>query len=97
MPCPWIINEVEEKIQNALGMEHLHGLHIEDLDSKSWIANELLDALTCYDLPEKGLSKLILFNFSLKCEPFEDEVMIRVANMCTNISHLELQSMEELS
>ena len=49
---PWIINDVEEKIQNALGMGHLESLEINSLDSKSWIANELLDALTCYDLPE---------------------------------------------
>ena len=49
---PWIINDVEEKIQDALGTGHLHSLKINSLDSKSFIANELLDALTCYDLPE---------------------------------------------
>ena len=31
---PWIINEVEEKIQDALGMGHLHSLYINELDSK---------------------------------------------------------------
>ena len=25
---PWIIDDIEEKIQNALGMGHLHSLHI---------------------------------------------------------------------
>ena len=61
---PWIIDEVEEKIQTALGMGHLTSLDISVLDAKSWVANEFLDALTCYDLPEQGLDKLILSYFS---------------------------------
>ena len=56
---PWIIEEIEDKIQNALGMEHLDSLEIYHLNSKSWIANEFLDVLTCYDLPDHGIDKLI--------------------------------------
>ena len=69
-------------------MGHLESLEINSLDSKSWIANELLDALTCYDLPEQGLNKLIFSDFRYQCSPFEEDVMTRLANMCPHISHL---------
>ena len=55
---PWIINDVEDKIQAALGMSHLNSLEIKELDCKSWVVNELIDLLCCYDLPENGLAKL---------------------------------------
>ena len=64
---PWIIDDVEEKIQNALGMNHLSSLYIKDLYCKSWVANEFLDLLTCYDLQEHGLDKLRLHFFSEQC------------------------------
>ena len=60
---PWIIGDVEDKIQTALGMEHLNKLEIHDLECKSWVANELLDILPCYDLPEHGLDKLTFISF----------------------------------
>ena len=85
---PWIINDVEEKIQSALGMGHLHSIDIDRLDSKSWIVNELLDALTCFDLPEQGLNKLIFNYFLPQCSPFEEDVITRLANMCPHIKHL---------
>ena len=44
-PMPWILEEFESKIEAALGMEHLTGLHIESLKSKSSVANEFLDNL----------------------------------------------------
>ena len=67
---PWIINDVEDKIQTALGMDHLTSLEIRHLNCKSWVANEFLDVLTCYDLPEHGLDKLIIYCIKDKCEPF---------------------------
>ena len=57
---PWIIDDVEEKIQAALGMEHLCSIYIRYLYCKSLVANEFLDLLTCYDLKEHGLDKLRL-------------------------------------
>ena len=60
---PWIINDVEEKIQTALGMDHLNCLLIFSLNCKSWVANEFLDVLTCYDLAEHGLDKLTFQDF----------------------------------
>ena len=59
-----MIDDVEEKIQTALGMGHLTSLKIEGLNAKSWVSNEFLDVLTCYDLPEQGLDKLILHSFN---------------------------------
>ena len=67
---PWYIEDVEEKIQTTLGMGHLISLHIDYLNCKSWVANEFLDVLTCYDLPEHGLDKIILNNLQSECEPF---------------------------
>ena len=60
---PWIIDDVEERIQNSLGIEHLSIIYIDYLKCKSWVANEFLDLLTCYDLQEHGLDKLRLNNF----------------------------------
>ena len=60
---PWIIDEVEEKIQTSLGLDHLNSLIIDGLVAKSWVANEFLDVLTCYDLSENGLDKLYLAGF----------------------------------
>ena len=56
---PWIIDEVEDKIQITLGMDHLNSLEVRNLNCKSWVANEFLDVLTCYDIPENGFDKLI--------------------------------------
>ena len=62
------------------------------------MANEFLDLLTCYDLPEQGLDKLILNNFfNSQVEPFEEEVISRLANMCLNISNLQLSYMYQLT
>ena len=49
---PWIIDDVEDKIQTALGIDNLTSLHIENLYCKSWVANEFLDMLCSYDIPE---------------------------------------------
>ena len=94
---PWIIDDVEDKIQTALGMGHFNSLEIYSLDSKSWVANEFLDILTCYDLPKRGLDKLTFHGFKLQCEPFEEETMARLANMCPQLSHFELTDMSKLS
>ena len=71
-------------------MDHLTRLRIEGLFCKSLVANEFLDALCCFDLPEQGLDKLVFVGFDPICEPFEDEVVSRLANICPRISHLEL-------
>ena len=46
---------MEDKIQAALGMDHLNSLEINRLNSKSSVANEFLDFLTCCDLSEHGI------------------------------------------
>ena len=85
---PWIIDDAEDKIQTSLGMEHLSSIYIEYFECKSWVANEFLDLLTCYDLQENGLDKLKLKQFKRQCEPFEEEVVSRLASMCPRLSHL---------
>ena len=49
---PYIIDEVEDRIQSTLGMSQLSCLDIRNLNVPSWVANEFLDLLTCYDMPE---------------------------------------------
>ena len=93
---PWIIDEIEEKIQKALGMSQLSCLNVQQLHCKSWVANEFLDLLTCYDLPEQGLDKLRLKGFKSQCDPFEEEMVTRLVNMCPQISHLELSYMYQI-
>ena len=60
-------------------MDRLSSIYIMGLDCKSWVANEFLDLLTCYDLQESGLDKLRLEEFESQCAPFEDEVASRLA------------------
>ena len=90
---PWIIDDVADKVENVLGIGHLNSLYIGFLDCKSWVANELLDLLCSYDLPEQGLDKLSFVFFEPKCEPFEEEVLYRLAHMSPNLTHLELSEM----
>ena len=44
---PWIIEDIEDKIQTSLGIGHLNSLFIDFLDCKSCVANEFLDLLFC--------------------------------------------------
>ena len=55
---PWLIGDVEDKIQTALGITQLNSLRVQDLRCKSVVANEFLDLLCSYDMPEYGLDKL---------------------------------------
>ena len=90
---PWIIDEVEDKIQTALGMQQLTSLHIWDLHCKSWVANEFLDMLCSYDIPEQGLDKILLSSFREYRGTFEAEVVTRLANICPCLSYLVLNWM----
>ena len=94
---PWILDDVSDKVESALGMSCLTSLHIRILNCKPWVANEFLDLLCSYDLPEQGLEKLTLHNFERQCGPFEDEVVTRMAAMCPNLTYLELSWMCELT
>ena len=60
---PWIVEEIESKVEADLGMEQLTSFHIVSMNCKSWIANEFLDNLCNYSLPEQGLDRLILDSF----------------------------------
>ena len=94
---PWIIDDVSDKVESALGMNHLTSLKIDKLNCRPQVANEFLDLLCGYDVPEQGLEKLILNDFSTDCEPFEEEVLTRLANLCTQISHLQMSEMNSLT
>ena len=74
-------------------MGHLHCLEIDRLYSNSWVANEFLNVLTFYDLPEHGLNKLMFYDFRTQCALIEEDLITRLANMCPHISHLELSYM----
>ena len=79
-------------------MDQLTVLKIGNLSCESWVANEFLDMLCCCDLPEHGLEKLTLNNFyEQECEPFEEEVMSRIANICPRLTSLQLTGMEDLT
>ena len=92
---PWIIDDVDEKVEIALGPGQLTCLHIEQLGCESWVANEFLDLMCGYDLQEQGLEKLVLSDFI--SEPFQDEVITRVANICPHLTHFELSYMSSLT
>ena len=82
---PWIIEDVSDKVEIALGMDPLTSLEIIGLNCNSTVANEFLDLLCGYDLPEQGLEKLVFLGFFSACEPFEEEVITRLANLCPQL------------
>ena len=94
---PWIIDDVEDRIQGIMGTELLTSLHIESLNCKSLVANEFLDLLCSYEVPDQGLEKLILDQFKHKSEPYQDEVVSRLASVCPRVSVLQLSSMDNLT
>ena len=94
---PWIFNDIEDKIQTALGVDELKSVIISKLNCVSWVANEFLEVLCCNDLPEQGLEKLILNEFSRECDTFKEDVVTRIASICPHLSHLEMSLMHELS
>ena len=49
---PWIIDDVADIVESALGIEHLTSLTIIEFECKSWVANEFLDLMCSYELPE---------------------------------------------
>ena len=91
------MDDFSDKIESALGMDHLNSLEIIGLHCSSTVANEFLDLLCGYDLPEQGLAKLTLARFRKGCDPFEDEVLTRLANMCPHISNFQMSSMGDLT
>ena len=56
----WIVDEVSEKVENALGLQRLTDLRIVGLNCESLVANEFLGLMCCFDLPEQGLDSLEL-------------------------------------
>ena len=53
--------------------------------------------LCSYDILEQGLEKLTFYDFSKQCGPFEEEVVSRLANICPRLSHLQLNTMYDLT
>ena len=90
---PWIINDLEDKMQAALGVDPLTSLNISSLNCKSIVANEFLDALCCYEMLDHGIDMLTLNGFRKQCEPISEEVVSRLAEICPRLSHLQLSWM----
>ena len=61
---PWIVDEVEERIETALGKDQLTSFSLLALNCKAVVANEFLDLLTCY-IAENGLEKFLFRNFAI--------------------------------
>ena len=59
--------------------------------------NQYIDLLLSQDIAEHGLQKFKIMNIYQECEPFEDEIMTRLAQRCPNIKQLELTGMHKLS
>ena len=48
----WVIDEVSEKIESALGMDHLTSIEVSCITCSSTAANELFDLLCGFDITE---------------------------------------------
>ena len=55
---PWIIDEVEDKIQSNLGTSDIHSLSFLNLQAESWVANQFFDLLLSQNFADSGLEKL---------------------------------------
>ena len=62
---PWIIEEVEEKLNKVYQGKPLESIEIEGLECKSFIANQFFDFIVSLDLADNGLKKLIIKNTRL--------------------------------
>ena len=47
---PWIIDDVSDKVECALGMGQLNSLYINYLNCKSQVVNEFLDLMCSYEI-----------------------------------------------
>ena len=77
---PWIIEDVEDKIQTALGNSPIHSIDILKMQAKTWVSNQFFDLLLCQDIDSNGFQKLSINNlYQSDCESFEEEVLTRLA------------------
>ena len=67
------------------------------MSAKPWVANQYIDLLLSQDIAEHGLQKLKIMYIEPICEPFEDDIMTRLAQKCPYIKNLELKAMNMLS
>ena len=76
----------------------MSSLYIVGLKSKSYVANEFLNLLTCFEIPEHGLDKLVLQRFEMQCFPFEEgDVISRLAEISPCLSSLQMSFMDRLT
>ena len=63
------------------------------MDCSCLNADDFLDLLAGQSSADDRLSKLVLSEFSQKCEPFNTEVVLRLAEICFHLEHLEINDM----
>ena len=76
---PWVIEEVEEKINKVYQGKQLESLEIVGLDCKSNVANETFDLMAGLDLVDESLRKLLLREIKQNCFSLEGDVVSRLA------------------
>ena len=59
---PWILEEVEEKLNKVYHGKPLESIEIEGLECKSFIANQFFDFIASLDLADNSFKKLIIKN-----------------------------------
>ena len=53
---PWIADDIEDKIDSAIGSTPIHSLTIPIIEeTKSWVFNQFIDLLVCQDIADQGL------------------------------------------
>ena len=93
----WIVDDIEDKIQSAMGIDQLYSLRIMKMYCDSNVSNEFFNFFICHDLPDNGLEKLILDDFKSPCFPLEEDVVSRMVNICTYLTTLQLSKMYMLN
>ena len=90
---PWIVDDIEDKIQSFLGNNQLYSLRIMQLNCDKWVANEFFNLFLCHDIPENGLQKLILDEFKSPCFPLEEDIVSRIVNICPCLTNIQMSMM----
>ena len=93
---PWILDEVEEKLNKVYQGQQLESLEIHGLDCKSSVANLFLDFMASLDLKNDSFKNLVISKMTYKCIPIEDDVLSRLAQSCSRLEHLEMTEMNEI-
>ena len=72
---PWILEEVEDKMNEVYKGLPLESLEVIELDCNSTVVNLFFDMMASQDLKDDSFEALIINKMTQQCFPLEDDVV----------------------